>query len=484
VDDLAWLTATEAAAALRSRRVSSTELVRAALERCAAANPAVNAVVELAADAALSRAAEADADLERGEWWGPLHGVPVTVKESFMVAGLHTTVAAPSLRDHVAAVDAAAVACLKRAGAIILGHTNVPVFLGDYQSTNAIYGTTSNPWDTSRTAGGSSGGSAAALAAGIGHLSIGSDLGGSIRVPAHFCGVYGHKPTLGVVPLEGHVPPPPGVSPGPPSELAVAGPMARSADDLLLALQALGGAVGDDAAAYTWRLPPARRSQPDDYRIGFVLDDPVCPVTAGVRDALARAVEALAAAGATVSEGWPPGLDPAQQVRDYRLMLLAFFQAMAPEEPAPPLVTYREHARVNRQRMAARALWQTFFREVDAFLMPAAFVPAFPHDHSAPPSESSFVSSSRVLATPEGERRYDDLLFWQTFATFSGCPATVAPAGRTVEGLPVGVQILGPYLEDATPIELAGHLAELIGGFERPVRMEATRHRGSNGDES
>lgn len=466
--ELCYLTATQAARLVRAGQASSTDLVRAALARCAVVNPAINAVIELAEEGALSRAEEADAAAARGDWWGPLHGVPVTVKESFCVAGMRTTVGAPFLADHVAAHDAEAVTRLKRAGAIVLGHTNVPFLLGDYQSYNPIYGVSNNPWDVKRTPGGSSGGSAAALAAGIGHLSIGSDLGGSIRVPAHFCGVYGHKPTLGVVSLEGHVPPPPGAPPAPPPELPVAGPLARSADDLLLAMQVLGGVDGDASLACTWHLPPARHAQLDDFRVGFVLDDPACPVLGEVRERLVQAVAALRDAGVRVTEGWPAGIDAAAQFAAYRLMLLSFFQAMAPADPPPPHVTYREHEQANTVRMLARAAWRAFFRDHDAFLLPAAFVPAFPHDHSAPPLETGFVTSPRVIATPEGERRYDDLLFWQTFATLSGCPATVAPVGRTSAGLPVGIQILGPYLEDATPIELAGSLAELIGGFAPP----------------
>src|SRR5439155_625971 len=236
---------------------------------------------------------------------------------------------------------------------------------------NAAFGPANNPWDLSRTPGGSSGGEAAALAAGLSYLSEGSDIGGSIRVPAHFCGVYGHKPTLGVVPLRGHIPPPPGGPPGPPSSLAVAGPLARSAAELALALQVLGGPDGDEARAYRWSLPPARR------------------------------------------------------------------------------------------RMAARATWQTYFRTHDAFLLPTEFVPAFPHDHSQP-------QQARRLATPAGPREYYDLLFWIAFATLTGLPATAAPIGLTSGGLPVGLQIIGPYLEDLTPIDIAGKLADVAGGFRPP----------------
>jgi len=468
MDDLCWLSATAAAAAVRAGKASSEALVRAALTRCAAVNPGLNAVVELAPDTALRRAREADADAKRGAWRGPLHGVPVTVKESFAVAQMRNTAGAPFLQGNVAHESARAVARLEQAGAIVVGTTNVPLLLGDYQSWNDLYGTTNNPWDVSRTSGGSSGGSAAALAAGIGHLSIGSDLGGSIRVPAHFCGVFGHKPTLGVVPLDGHIPPPPGAPPQPPPELPVAGPLARSADDLLLAMQVLGGPVGDDATAWEWHLAPPRQAQLDDYRVGVVLDDPACPVTGEVRDVLDAAVAALGSSGVRIDGGWPLGPSPLEQYQAYRLMLQAFFQAASPSEPVGTPISHREHTRASTLRMVARAAWQAFFRDHDAFLMPAAFVSAFPHDHSAPPSETGFFDSPRVIRTAEGPRRYDDMLFWQTFATFSGLPATIAPVGRTTSGLPVGMQILGPWLEDATPIDLAGRLTELTGGFVRP----------------
>ena len=195
----------------------------------------------------------------------------------------------------------------------------------DVQSYNDIFGTTSNPWDLSRTPGGSSGGEAAALAAGLSYLGVGSDIGGSIRTPAHFCGIYGHKPTLGVVPLRGHVPPPPGTPPLPPAELAVAGPMARAAGDLRAALEVLGGPDRDEARAYRWALPAPRGSRLSDYRIGFVLDDPACPVSTDVGDVVAQSVEALRRAGAKLDEGWPPGVVPAEQYATYLYLLSAAF---------------------------------------------------------------------------------------------------------------------------------------------------------------
>jgi amidase len=344
-----------------------------------------------------------------------------------------------------------------------------------------VYGQTGNPWDTTRTPGGSTGGGAAAIAAGLSYLDPGSDLAGSIRIPAHFCGIYGHKPSLDVVPMRGHIPPPPDVPSEPPSRLPVAGPLARSAADLRAALEVLGGPDGDQARAWRWALPAARGTRLADYRIGYVLDDPSCPVAPAVGDALAAAVAALRRAGAQLTEGWPAGVNPPEQFDAYFMLLIARFSGPVAEDrlaglrqlAASPDGSYlTRYARavtasdaqmwmVERRQRAARATWQAYFRTHDAFLLPTALVPAFPHDHAGTPI-------MRVLATPRGDRPYPDLAFWISFASLAGLPATTAPVGLTPEGLPVGIQIVGPYLEDATPIDLAGRLADVIGGFRPP----------------
>jgi amidase len=376
--------------------------------------------------------------------------------------------------------DSAAAERLRRAGAVLLGVTNVPFMLGDWQSYNDIFGQTNNPWNLTRTPGGSTGGGAAALAAGIGYLTPGSDIGGSIRIPAHFCGVCGHKPTLNLVPSRGHMQ----LSPGdvsPPDYLAVCGPLARWARDLKLALEVLGGPDADDAVAYSWRLPPPRRQRLKDYRIGYVLDDKLCPVSSDVRTVLSDAVAALGKAGANLTEGWPPGVNPVQEHRNYLFLLDSFFAEDMPDEKLAEVRTradkqdgswealtalaqagpHKNFIAARDKQMAARATWQEFFHTRDAFLLPTAFVPAFKHDHR--PSWKD-----RVLETPEGPRPYNDLSFWISFATHTGLPATVVPVGLTNEGLPVGLQIIGPYLEDATPIDLAANCEEVLGGFRPP----------------
>jgi amidase len=481
---LHFTSALEAAHAIRTRQVSSVELTQHMLQRIAQLNPRLNAIVTPRADAALARAREADESLARGHWWGPFHGVPCTVKDTFETAGLRTTAGAPFLADYVPREDAVAVARLRSAGAVILGKTNTPTMAADWQTYNEVFGATNNPWDLTRTPGGSSGGEAAAVAAGLSFLGLGSDIGGSIRVPAHFCGIYGHKPSLDVIPLRGHIPPPPGLPPRPLAmgvgNLPAAGPLARSAADLKAALQALGGPDSYDAIAYRWVLPQPRVTRLADYRIGYVLDDPLCPVSTPVREVLAEAVEALCDAGAKLQEGWPAGLSPAQQLETYQYMIfsaVAMFmrpddveqirQTAATGEPyakAMELAVSAPHAvfaEANTKRCAGLTAWQEYFRTHDAFLLPAQFMPAFAHDQSLP-------LEARKLSTPEGERPYMDLLFWMTFAALNGLPATVAPV-RLAQGLPVGMQILGPYMEDATPIDIAGRLADVIGGFQPPT---------------
>ncbi|HYB40869.1 MAG TPA: amidase [Candidatus Methylomirabilis sp.] len=479
--DLDFAPAADIARAIRRGDVSSTEVTAHVLERIKRYNPRLNAIVTLTEDSALERARAADEARGRGVWWGPLHGVPCTIKDTFEVAGVRTTAGVASLAQYVPARDAVVVERYRAAGAVVLGKTNVPEWASDWQSYNAVFGVSSNPWDIARTPGGSSGGEAAALAAGLSYLGVGSDIAGSIRVPAHFCGIYGHKPTLGVVPLRGHIPPPPGGPPGPPPTLPVAGPLARSATDLAFALELLAGPDGDEARAYRWSPLPPRASRLSEYRIGFVLDDHRCPVSPEVGTALRDAVDALAKAGAHLDEGWPPGVVPGEQFDTYLYLLYATLGSQLRDEQ---LETMRALASkkdgsyltilaqawtdpvkaiqaAGGRRMAARGIWQEYFRTHDAFLLPTEFIPAFPHDQSQP-------QYARRLATPAGPREYYDLFFWISFATLTGLPATTAPVGLTGGGLPVGIQVIGPYLEDFTSIDLTGRIAEVVGGFRPP----------------
>jgi amidase len=442
---------------LRRKEISARELTEALVARIDAVNPALNAVVELRSEAALQEAAAADRAIADGAA-GPLVGVPMTIKESFNVAGMHTTWGNPAFKDYVADRDASVVQRLKTAGAIIVGKTNLPFMLADFgQTSNELYGVTNNPWDTTRTPGGSSGGAAAAVSAGMTFLEYGSDLVGSIRIPAGFCGVYGLRPSVEIVPLTGFQPPGP---PAPKSErmyMSAIGPLARSARDLRTALEVTAGPEGPAANAYSWRLPRPRHGRLEDFRVGVVLDDEQAPVSSEVTTVLSGVVDALARAGATVVEGWPKGVDPRRDSESFGFHIGLFF---AFQEPGEELATLSEVIEQENRRMSARQAWSSYFDDIDVFVCPVNFTPAFPHD--ARPFEE------RSITTPEGERPYTDQPFWISHASLAGLPAAVAPIGRTPGGLPVGAQIVGPLYEDDTAITFAELLAEVVGGYESP----------------
>lgn len=474
--DPSFGTAMQAVKALRSGVISSRELTEHVFKRIAKHNPKINAFVTLIEEQAMGQAKKADELTARKRASGKLHGLPIVVKDSFATAGVRTTSGSKLFEKYVPKEDAVVAARLKAAGAIIVGKTNLPEFAADWQSYNQVAGVTNNPWDVSRTPGGSTGGGAAALAAGLGFLEIGSDIGGSIRIPSHFCGLFGHKPTIDVVPLAGHIPPPPGALA--PAELPVAGPLARSADDLLLELEVVAGPSPEEAVAYRWTMPKPRKTKLGEYKIGFVIDDPFCPVDSAMKEVLAGMVESLRKGGAQLTEGWPKGVNPQAMHENYMFLLSAILNAALPEATVKEMLTsvesgvkdpwilgattrHRDWGRQSEMRYRARAVWREYFKTFDAFLLPVNFVPAYPHDHKSD-------LFTRKLATSEGERSYIDQSKWIGFATLTGCPATVAPVGRTKSGLPVGIQIMGPYLEDATPIDIALKLAQTIGGFASP----------------
>jgi amidase len=330
--EIGFFTAMQAAEAIREKKISSAELTLHVFQRIERFNPALNAFAYLLKEDAMARARQADEALERGESLGVFHGVPVNVKESFAVEGHPCTWGLPPFKDSQAPRNAEVVDRLLDSGAVLVGATNVPVNLADWQSYNPIYGAANNPWDVKRTPGGSSGGSAAALAAGLGYLSVGSDIGGSIRVPSNFCGIYGHKPTLDLVSQSGHQPGGVPTAPGFSTLLAVAGPMARSAGDLLAALRVLGGPVRWDAKAWKWELPPARGESLKEFRVGYVLDDPIAPPASEVRAVLEKVIENLARAGAKMKPGWPAGFQPSALLDTYLYLLFAFEISMSPPE--------------------------------------------------------------------------------------------------------------------------------------------------------
>jgi amidase len=445
--DLRWAGAGELAKALAEGRIGARAACEAAIERIERLDGAINAVVVRDFERARSQADAADAALARGER-RPLLGVPMTVKESFDVAGLPTTWGLPPFRANRPAEDAVAVARLRQAGAVILGKTNVPPALGDWQSTNEIHGRTVHPRDPARGPGGSSGGAAAALAAGMVPLELGSDLGGSIRVPAHLCGVFGHKSSHGLVPARGHGFP---GTDGAPSELAVLGPLARSADDLDLALGIVAGPYGDEAAGYRLALPVPPESLAG-CRV-LALDTHPCARTAGVIcAAVERACDAAGRAGARIERTSALLPDLAGAHATYAAMMQTTTSRGTPD--APGAISAHEWLNLLDQRARLRRRWRALFEQHDVVLAPAFGAVAFPH-----------VDHPRQATTPlviDGVgTNYGDQLAWPGVATLPGLPATVAPIDETPEGLPIGLQVIGPFLHDRRTIRVAGWLHAL-----------------------
>ena len=445
--------ATELVAALAARKVSAAELADEAIARIEARDGPINAVVVRDFDRARTQAKAADAALARGER-GALLGLPMTVKESHNVAGLRTTWGFEHARDWVAAEDAVGVARLKAAGAVILGKTNIPVSLGDWQSNNPIYGRTANPHDLTRSPGGSSGGGAAALAAGMVPLEFGSDIGGSIRVPAAFCGVFGHKPSFDLVPQRGHAPP--GID-GAGVVLAVVGPLARTAADLELALGAVAGPEAEQAKGYRLALPKARHERLADYRVLILDEHPSAATDSEVRGAIEDLGGSLAKLGAKVTRRNDELPDLAKIHELYGQMLGV---AMSRGSPQPSPASAMDWLGLLDAQHFIRKGWSGLFEKVDVVLAPAFGTVAFPHTDAPPPERRLTIDGK---PTP-----YFDQLAWAGPATFGNLPSTALPIGRTPSGLPIGAQVIGPYLEDLTTIGFAGLVEREFGGFGPP----------------
>ena len=481
---LAYRSARQIVDDLRKRRFSSLELTDHLIARIERRDAAINAVVVRDFERARQAARDADAALARGEQ-RPLLGVPMTVKESFNVAGLPTTWGIPQAKDFRAKEDALIVARARSAGAVLLGKTNVPLTLDDWQSYNAIYGVTRNPWDLERTPGGSSGGAAAALAAGFAPLELGSDIGGSLRVPAHFCGVMGFKPTLGLVPTRGHAPP--GAMPLPRSDdLVVVGPMARSAGDLALLLDVVAGPDElTTGVGYRLAPKPPRHERLASHRVLMIDSHPLVPTAAPVRAALERLAERLVRSGVKVERSHPLLPDLAEQARNYMRLLLSFSAAFWPPAIYEDLrnaggafaadnrsltaerargigLSHRDWMAADIARSRFQAQWRALFAEVDVFLCPPMPVTAFAHDHSMPQFQ-------RRLEVDGKPYPYSDVgLAWAAPATSMGLPAAVVPVDRGDSALPIGVQIVGPHFEDRTVLAFAALVERELGGFLPP----------------
>jgi amidase len=472
--DILDLDATGQLEALAAGKVSSAELLAAALARNEQLKTCLNAVVVTDVDRAMARAREVDDQRAKGGKLGPLAGLPMTIKDTFDVVGMPASAGLAKFlgRD---APDAEVVANARAAGAVIWGKTNVPVMAGDYQSYNRLYGTTNNPWDLERTPGGSSGGAAAAVATGITALEIGSDIGGSLRTPASFCGIFSHKPTWGRVSQEGHIPPAPDVHITP--DLNVIGPIARSARDLRLLLSVIEG-----------RTPAKTKPVPvKGLRIGLWTDDPCFILDAEVRAVVESLAMRLEEAGAIVEPVVP--VDSQALFDAFMTLLLSLIGADLPASFRNGMTLGRPLARVARDLGAGTLSWAAAslaytathrewlaadavrgalglrmkrqFERFDIILAPINTVPAFPHDHKP-------IMSRKLTCSGGQNVPYTANLQWISLATALKLPATAIPAGPTNTGLPVGAQLIGPHGADERVIAIAEGIEEALGGLYVP----------------
>ncbi|MEE2776016.1 MAG: amidase [Acidobacteriota bacterium] len=476
MSDLQYMSAIEMAAAIREKSLSSAEALEGLLARIGERDGPLNIVVTLDEERARADAEAADEETARGESRGPLHGVPMTIKDSFCTKGVRTTSGAPELSDHIAENDAVPVARLRGAGAVIFAKTNLPIYAGDVQSYNEVFGTSNNPWNVEYAVGGSSGGSGAALAAGFTPLELGSDIGGSIRNPAHCNGVMGHKSSFRLVPALGQIPGPPGTLTQ--ADIAVAGPMARTVDDLELGLDVMAGPDDWEGVGYKLDLPTARGKALSDFKVAAWIDDDFCPLASEVSTLLNRAVDEVERAGAAVDRHARPDFEFAYANGVFSQLIgaamcggysLKDIEKLAADIESGNTITGAENAvlrhrawlSANERRLQMRRKWFEFFKSYDVVLMPVSPTTAIPHDHSEP-------QWGRKIKIDGAERDYGEQIRWMGLTGVSYLPATVVPVGVTRAGLPVGIQIAGPYLEDRTTLAVARGLADRMGGFQPP----------------
>ncbi|MGC1440402.1 MAG: amidase family protein [Burkholderiaceae bacterium] len=479
--------ATQMIKALRERNISATELLQLHLDRIHYVDKTINAVVVRDFERAATAANAVDGTATTpGEKTGVLSGLPMTIKESINIAGLGTCCGMETARNFVSAHDAPTVVRLRDAGAVLMGKTNIPVELADWQSNNPVYGRTNNPYDLSRSAGGSSGGSAAALAAGMTPLEVGSDIGGSVRVPAAFCGVFGHRPSETALAKSGQFPVPP--TPIPAALLGVQGPMARTAIDLELGMSVLGGAdIGEDTA-WQLHLPPARHEKLADYRVASMVVPAWVPLAPAIRQAQATMIDRLQQLGCAVSKAQPDGFADWRNLHQLYLKILgAMLGARVPtpvrEERIRLLLDVGDDESVwvaqgmqanvaqlfewLAAREQARAAWRQFFQNFDVFIAPAVMRTAYPH---LALEGSPFIAARQEQIQVDGKTvPYLSQIFYPGLCTLAGQPATAVPAGMDGDGLPIGIQVIGPYLEDYTSIRFAGLMEQAgIVGFTPP----------------
>jgi Asp-tRNA(Asn)/Glu-tRNA(Gln) amidotransferase A subunit family amidase len=468
MNDLTFLPAVQMAEQIRHRKISPVELVAAHLKRIEKFNPRLNAFVQVDGEGAFRQSREAEAAVRRGSDLGPLHGVPVSIKSSIEVAGFRCEAGTKLRQGTVASQDAPLVTRLRNAGAIILGTTNTPELLMAWETDNLLYGRTNNPWDLSRTPGGSSGGEAAAIASGMSAGGVGSDGGGSIRVPAHFSGICGLKPTPGRIPATGHFP----NSVGPFALTGVVGPMARTIEDLKLLFEVMQGPdIGDPSAAPVPVRWPSR-DELRNIRIGYFEDDGRTSVTAETRAAVRTAVEALTRAGFQVEPFRPEGLESARQLW-WKFFGIAGGMLLGPmtkghdEDLSPILKQFSTRVAAEPSHTGESLLdaWiqrdvirmQIFaqMRDYPALLCPVAAIPAFKH------GERRWQIGGKIV-------EYLDAWSYTEWFNLLGTPAIVVPVGQSIEGLPIGVQISARPWEEELVLSVAAELEAQCGAWRKP----------------
>lgn len=478
--DLVFKSALEQGRLLDSGKISARELLEACLTQYARHNAAVNAVVVTDIPRAQHAADAAQKRLKAGNPLSALDGVPMTAKESFAWTGTPSTFGDPALTNNIASADAEAIKRMTAAGAIMYGKTNVPLDLADWQSFNAIYGTTNNPWNLSRTPGGSSGGSAAALATGMSSLEVGTDIGASIRNPAHYCGIYGHKPSYGIVPYRGQMRPGIVVA----ADITVAGPLARSARDLSAMMELLVGEVPPESRAVNITLPKAKQKSLKDFRVAVKTTSPVSDVDKAVQNKILALAERLSPRVAKLSHSASPGFSDEENYEIFITLLRAtasrkltdaeYNAAVAKADKLPHsdksyvammtrafALSHRDWLKVNERRHHMRMAWDAFFEDWDVLLCPIAASTAFPHDHVGERHERLISVNGKPVSTI-------DQRFWAGYSGAYYLPSTMAPLGLAADGLPVGVQIITRQFGDTTALKFAELLEREYGGFEPP----------------
>lgn len=472
--------------AIQEKKISASELLEYFIERFERLNPKINAIVATNFDQARKQAANADKAQARGEILGPLHGLPVSIKDNIEVIGMPTTFGSVDTKDYKPVRNASVVQSLVDAGAIIFGKTNLPTLGSDWQSFNDLHGQTSNPWKLSRTPGGSSGGSAAALAGGLTGLEIGNDLGGSIRVPAHFSGVYGHKSSFDIIPTDGCTMPrhEPNLDFTVSQDMGVNGPLARSAEDLKLAMDVIVRPPSFQRKAVNIVLPPPRKTKLNEFKVGLWMEDPQFSPDTFVGNCLQNLIDQLARVGVNVKEKKQKvdlihsthlqvdlvnaAVSPFQPDEFFKWAQNALKTLKADDESSTArfirgiTLSHRDWHKLNQERIVMRQKWADIFQEIDVLLCPVMCIAAHPHDHTE--------LGKRIIRCNGQDHDYRfAAVAWNSFCSLAYLPATVAPIGFTPDNLPVGVQIVGPYLEDLTPIQFAISLEkEIIGPYQLP----------------